>query len=104
MAEGWLTIEEAAQRVGRSKPTIYRWVSEGLLKVISNRIRESQLVDVEREVRTRRASRARRVAVVVAGVRVGELRYNPDTGRLAGDVEPGIELQRLVSPATPESS
>lgn len=52
----WLTIEEAAKRVDRSLRTIYRW-GEGEnphLRILLNRVREDELLEVDRKMRGRR--------------------------------------------------
>ncbi|WP_088312399.1 helix-turn-helix domain-containing protein [Kineosporia sp. R_H_3] len=60
----WLTIPQAAARVGRKVDTIRRWVAVGDLTAIRNPIdrqryvREEQLLDVERA--RRAAARANR--------------------------------------------
>jgi transposase len=53
----WLTIPQAAARVGRSPETIRRWIRLGRLTGLRNPIdhqvyvRETQLLDVERDAR-----------------------------------------------------
>ncbi|KAA9110168.1 helix-turn-helix transcriptional regulator [Microbacterium rhizomatis] len=98
----WLSIKESAARVGRSEATIYRWISEGLLTPLMGRIRESVLVEVEKSVRTRRKAQheSRDVVVVVDGQKVGTVRYNPATGRVVGDVEPGLTMTNLQARRT----
>jgi transposase len=55
MMTNWLSIEEAAKRVGRSVRTIYRW-GEGEnpeLRITVNRVREDELLEVDRMMRKR---------------------------------------------------
>lgn len=51
----WLTIEQAAERVGKSKDTIYRWAREpGLgLQIFMGLVSEQALLDVDRRKRQR---------------------------------------------------
>ena len=49
----WLTITDAAQRVKRSPRTIHRWVEAGHLKVYIGRVREADLLEVDRVMRGR---------------------------------------------------
>lgn len=49
----WLTIDEAAQRVDRSKDTIYRWIRNGILTAPLGRVRESQLLEADVQMRGR---------------------------------------------------
>ena len=97
MSDAWLSIEECAGRVKRSKPTIYRWVGEGLVTVLAGRIRESQLLEAERAVRLRRAAKGETldVPVVVDGKRIGAVRYNPTTGRVVGEIGIGMTVTRV---------
>ena len=59
---GWLTIEEAAERVQRSPRTVYRWIDDQLLaryeiardgKMVAGVI-EGKLLEVDRQQRRRR--------------------------------------------------
>ncbi|WP_166789722.1 helix-turn-helix domain-containing protein [Cryobacterium fucosi] len=45
--KGWLTLDEAAARVGRSKRTIYRWVQDGSLTIHVDRVIEEKLLKVD---------------------------------------------------------
>ena len=47
--EGWLTLEEAAELVGRDKSTIRDWVSRGKIKsyTIGKRVRVVSVEEVE---------------------------------------------------------
>lgn len=59
---GWLTLDEAAARVKRSKDTIYAWIRDGhLQKYTIDRngkdaaaVMEGRLLDVDRAMRARR--------------------------------------------------
>ena len=59
---GWLTVEEAANRVGRSPRTIYQWVADRLLEGyelerdgrIVTGVMEGKLLEVDRDQRKRR--------------------------------------------------
>lgn len=51
----WLTIEQAAKRVGRGESTIRRWFGQGLPSV-AGRVAEDKLLDFER---TKRENRGR---------------------------------------------
>lgn len=91
MAEDrWLTFDEAAVRVRRSKPTIYRWVADGDLRAFGRRVAVSDLLEVDRVMRERRRGGGRWLDVSVEGVRVGRVRYNQDTGRIAGEIVRGL--------------
>lgn len=57
---GWLTIEEAAERVDRSTDTIYRWVRDGHLFRPYTRVSEAQLLEVDVRMR-RRIGRPRKL-------------------------------------------
>jgi len=47
--KGWLTLEGAAQRVGRSKRTIQRWISEGNLGQTYEWVKEDDLLELARQ-------------------------------------------------------
>lgn len=49
----WLTITDAAKRVKRSPRTIRRWIAADLLKVMMGRVKETDLLEVERQMRGR---------------------------------------------------
>lgn len=55
----WLTIPDAARRVGRSRATIYRWAEynpatgRALLDIRGGRVNEEQLLAVEQHMRSR---------------------------------------------------
>ena len=52
---GWLTVAEAAKRVGRSERTIYRWAEKHLVKVHTNgMIDERKLLAADEAQRSRR--------------------------------------------------
>lgn len=46
------SVAEAAERVGRSRRTIYRWITVGLLHPVEGRIREDELVHAEQQMRS----------------------------------------------------
>lgn len=54
---GWLTIAEAAQRVGRSEVTIRRWVQREKLAMFAGRISEQSIVETAQRVATRKGGR-----------------------------------------------
>lgn len=56
MSDRWLTVREAAERVGRSFVTIKRWRRQGEITVVVGRVRESQLLEVDRRMRGRMLS------------------------------------------------
>ena len=92
----WMTVAAAAERVHRSKQTIYRWVSDGEVTMLAGRVRESEVVSADREVRRRRQrGKTRAIPVTVAGARVGMVRYDEGTGRITGTVEPGLTATRV---------
>jgi excisionase family DNA binding protein len=43
----WLTVSEAAHRVGKSEATIYRWIRHGYIVQYASRISEDQLLQAE---------------------------------------------------------
>ncbi len=47
----WLTLAAAAERVGRSRRTIDRWVAEGAVVPVMGRIKESALLETDRRKR-----------------------------------------------------
>lgn len=49
----WLTIEEAAKRLGKSTDTVYRWAREGLITIVGQRVLETQLLAADRTKRQR---------------------------------------------------
>lgn len=91
-----LTVADAAVRVHRSRKTIYRWISEGVVTMLGGRVRESDVVAAEMEMRRRRKPRdtSRDLPVFIAGSQVGVVRYFPDTGRVMGALEPGLTATR----------
>lgn len=99
MPDRWLTVDEAAERTRRSRRTILRWVSEGVLIRRAGRVSEKALLDAERDMRARSKAtvRAREVIVSIGGHTVGVVRYNPRTGRVVGDIEPGLRVTSLVA-------
>lgn len=54
----WLTIGDAAKRVGKSPDTIYRWIRRGKLQKYEMSqgasVMEKALLEVDRDVRQRR--------------------------------------------------
>ena len=91
----WLTVAAAAERVHRSKQTIYRWISDGEVTMLAGRVRESEVVSADRKIRRRRKQgKTRAIPVTVAGARVGMVQYNEGTGRITGTVEPGLTATR----------
>lgn len=93
----WLTVADAAERVSRSRRTVDRWVREGLLRSGGGRVREKDLLFVERRVRQRRTvqHKTREIEVVVGAHAVGKLRYNPETGRVVGELEPALTVTEM---------
>lgn len=57
----WLTLDDAAKRVARSRRTIRAWIQAGHLSEYFGRVRETDLLQAERLARARmRAGRPRR--------------------------------------------
>lgn len=52
-ADRWLTLAEAAERVGRTSRSIRAWVQAGHLKPMLGRVRESELIAAEKLMRSR---------------------------------------------------
>ena len=50
----WLTVAEAAVRVGRSERTVYRWADGGHVVILLGRVAETQLLEADRAMRRRR--------------------------------------------------
>lgn len=50
-----LTVAEAAERVGRSERTIYRWLEQGWLALENGRLNEDELLLVELMIYRKRA-------------------------------------------------
>src|SRR6185312_9518053 len=80
--DDWVTVEQAAQRVNRSRPTIYRWVADG--KVATFRpgrmlwLSLPDLLEAERAARPGRPpSTTRNQRLVDGGVRPGRPRNAP---------------------------
>ena len=95
MSGQWLTVAAAAERVHRSKRTIYRWISDGEVTMLAGRVRESDLLTVDREMRRRQQRTTRLLPVTVHGAHVGTVSYQEDTGRITGEVEPGLTATRV---------
>lgn len=53
MSTIWHTTTDAAKRVKRSPRTIRRWIEADLLKVTMGRVKEAELLEVERQMRGR---------------------------------------------------
>lgn len=55
MSDGdrWLTLTDAAKRVGRSERTIRNWVAWEEIKPTMKRFRESELIAVDKRMRAR---------------------------------------------------
>lgn len=49
----WHTITDAAHRVKRSPRTIRRWIEDKHLKAYLGRVKEEELLDVDRKMRGR---------------------------------------------------
>lgn len=49
----WLTLAEAAERVGRDERTIRRWVEREELAPMMGRFREADLIATEKRMRSR---------------------------------------------------
>lgn len=54
MSSGWLDLAQAAKRAGRSERTVRRWIEAGHIKLVLGRMREGELLEVERRMRGRR--------------------------------------------------
>ena len=50
MSGRWLTMREAAERVGRSERTVKRWRQQGEFPTLMGRVRERDLLDAEARV------------------------------------------------------
>jgi hypothetical protein len=90
-----LNIEGAAERVGRSGPTIRRWIREGMLFSRGGYMRESDLLRVDKLMRDRRheARLTRDLLVVEAGEVIGKLTVNTVSGKI---VRGEINLSNIV--------
>lgn len=55
MSDRWLTVTEAAERVGRTERTIRAWIAHGDVTAILRRVRETELVRTDQLKRKRRA-------------------------------------------------
>jgi len=51
----WLTIPEAAKRVDRTERTIRSWIAQGDVRIAFRRIREDDLIQVDRQKRAARS-------------------------------------------------
>lgn len=60
MPDRWLTIAEAAERVGRDPRTIKRWRANDEITVLADRVRESDLLDADKRIRARKGGRPRK--------------------------------------------
>ena len=60
--------EGAADRVGRDVRTIRRWEAKGLLTFVLGRVRESDLLDAERQARSNRGGDRRSSKAVGSSV------------------------------------
>ena len=94
MGEQWLTVAAAAERVGKSEKTIYRWVHEGLLERHrpTGLVREVDLLVAEKRARQRNpASRSTPVEALAR-----EMQCEPDALRqaLRVMVETGVSRAR----------
>ncbi len=49
----WLTLDECAERIGKSRRTLRVWVQNGELKPMLGRVRESDLLATEKRMRER---------------------------------------------------
>lgn len=47
----WLTVAEAAKRIGKAPGTIYKWNRWGALPIIAGRVNEETLVEVDSQMR-----------------------------------------------------
>lgn len=54
---GWLTINEAAARVGRDPRTIRRWIAREGLAVVIGRVSEAKLIEVAERMEKRKGGR-----------------------------------------------
>jgi predicted site-specific integrase-resolvase len=53
MSDRWLSIAEAAERVGKSVRTIKAWRQRGEITVLVGRVRESDVVEADKRMRER---------------------------------------------------
>lgn len=86
MADQWLTLEEAARRVHRSRRTIERWTSgeQPRLRVFNGLVMVKHLLDVDKAMRSRVGRpKGQRVPLVVGGREVGHITIGPD-GAISG--------------------
>lgn len=54
---GWLTIDEAASRVGKSERTVRDWIARRGLLRIGDRVSEQGLVDLAEQMEKRKGGR-----------------------------------------------
>ena len=52
--KSWMTVEDAAKRVGKSTDTIYRWARGGHIRILNGLIPEAQLLKTEKMMRQRK--------------------------------------------------
>lgn len=77
---GFLTMEQAAKRVGKTERTIRNWIRAGQITHRAGYIREDDLLEADRVMRSRRG-RPQKVAVDVHTCPPGELIWKLDGGR-----------------------
>ena len=53
MSDRWLTLTEAAERVGRTERTLWRWRRQGLVRFWLGRVNEAKLLEADRLARSR---------------------------------------------------
>jgi len=97
MADRWLSVREAAERVKRSPVTIRRWIREEEITAVVGRVRESKLIEVDRAMRQRAKRCARRVQIELklGGRVVGQIALNPTNGAIEGRIH--LEDVRAVA-------
>lgn len=90
----WLTVDEAAKRVGRSARTIRRWITDDELRRFPNgKVRIEHLLDVDQRMRATVGGRPKgdTVPLLVDGREVGHITIAPDgaiTGRIRDTPKP----------------
>jgi hypothetical protein len=100
VAQQWLTIAEAAARVGRSEGTIRRWRRDGIISSAFGRVREDELVRAEAAVRlpgkpkAPDPTRSTVVPLMYDGVMVGTATVDPNTGTMTAVIsDPSISAR-----------
>lgn len=50
---GWITVDEAAARIERSKATIWRWARSDVITMINGYVKQSEILLMDRTMRRR---------------------------------------------------